>query len=142
MLASTRREWSRASLVLGLATFFSGSVPALASEPAKEASRPAAASETPKDPLAALKVRLLGPAWGGRTTRAVGVAGNPLVYYAASASGGVWKSSDGGHSFASVFDDQPVSSIGRSRSRLGPQRVYVGSGEANIRGNVAAGNGI
>ncbi|MEO8503635.1 MAG: glycosyl hydrolase [Acidobacteriota bacterium] len=143
MLASTRRRSSRASLVLGLAAYFSGAMPALASEPAKNVSPAPTAAEAPKDPLAGLKVRLLGPAWGGRTTRAVGVPGNPLVYYAASASGGVWKSSDGGQSFASIFDDQPVSSIGSiAVAPSDPNVIYVGSGEANIRGNVAAGNGI
>ena len=43
-----------------------------------------------------LKYRLVGPAVGGRVARVSGVVGNPLVYYAATASGGVWKSEDGG----------------------------------------------
>src|SRR5262245_63433879 len=71
-----------------------------------------AKAEEAKDPFAGLKVRLLGPAWGGRASMAVGVPGDPRVYYVATASGGVWKSNDGGQSFASVFDDQPTSSIG------------------------------
>ncbi len=109
----------------------------------------AAASAAPpaglQDPpgLEALKYRLLGPAWGGRVSRAAGVPGNPNVYFAATASGGVWKSEDGGLSWKSVFDDQPVSSIGSiAIAPSDPNVVYVGSGEANIRGNVAAGNGI
>ncbi len=96
-----------------------------------------------KDPFAGLKVRLLGPAWGGRASAAVGVPGDPRVYYVAAASGGVWKSTDGGQTFASIFDDQPISSIGSiAVAPSDPNVVYVGSGEANIRGNVAAGNGI
>jgi photosystem II stability/assembly factor-like uncharacterized protein len=93
--------------------------------------------------LKALKYRLVGPAWGGRASRVAGVPGNPLVYYLATASGGVWKSVDGGVSWAPIFDDQPVSSIGSlAVAPSDPNVIYVGSGEANIRGNVAAGNGI
>ena len=105
----------------------------------------ALADEPPKTPshFAGLKYRSIGPAAGGRTTRAVGVPGDPLTYYVAAASGGVWKSEDGGVTFKPIFDDQPVSSIGSlAVSPSDPNVVYVGSGEANIRGNVAAGNGI
>src|SRR5262245_16299931 len=51
-----------------------------------------------------LKYRSIGPAIGGRVSRAVGVPGDPLVYYMATASGGVWKSSDGGFTFKPIFD--------------------------------------
>jgi hypothetical protein len=67
-----------------------------------------------KDPpeLKSLKYRSIGPAWGGRVSRAAGVPGDSSVYYLAAASGGVWKSTDGGASWKSIFDDQPTSSIG------------------------------
>jgi photosystem II stability/assembly factor-like uncharacterized protein len=98
--------------------------------------------ESPKE-FKALKYRNIGPAAGGRVARATGVSGNPLLYYAATASGGVWMSADGGTTWRSVFDDQPVSSIGSiAVAPSDPNVIYVGSGEGNIRGNVGAGNGI
>lgn len=90
-----------------------------------------------------LKYRLVGPAAGGRVCRACGVPGNPLVYYAATASGGVWKSSDGGIRWQPIFDEQSTSSIGSiAVAPSDPNVVYVGTGEANIRGNVVGGEGI
>jgi photosystem II stability/assembly factor-like uncharacterized protein len=93
--------------------------------------------------LKALKYRSIGPSQGGRLTRVAGVAGDPSTYYIAAASGGVWKSTDGGLTFKPIFDDQPTSSIGSiAVAPSNPNVVYVGSGEANIRGNVTPGNGI
>src|SRR5258708_6453519 len=97
--------------------------------------------ESPKE-FKALKYRNIGRGAGGRVWRATGGPGNPLLYYAGTASGGVWMSSDGGTTWKSVFDDQPISSIGSiAVAPSDANVVYVGSGEANIRGNAAAGNG-
>jgi photosystem II stability/assembly factor-like uncharacterized protein len=106
---------------------------------------PADEDEPPKGPkeLAGLKYRLVGPPAGGRVSRVAGVPGDPLTYYAATASGGVWTSGDGGIRWKPVSDDQPTSSIGSvAVAPSDPNVVYVGSGEANIRGNVAQGDGI
>ncbi|MGB5720281.1 MAG: hypothetical protein WBM34_06250, partial [Woeseiaceae bacterium] len=65
-----------------------------------------------EEKVAGLQYRLVGPASGGRTTRVVGIPDDPLTYYLSTAAGGVWKSSNGGLQWASIFDDQPVSSIG------------------------------
>jgi photosystem II stability/assembly factor-like uncharacterized protein len=90
-----------------------------------------------------LKYRLVGPAAGGRVSRSVGIPDDPMTYYVACASGGVWKSSDGGLSWKPIFDEQPVGSIGSIAVAPSDTNViYVGSGEANPRGNVAPGNGI
>src|SRR5690349_24531075 len=103
---------------------------------------PLAGAAEPKD-FTALQYRLVGPFAGGRVSRACGVPGDPLTYYAATASGGVWKSSDAGHTWKPVFDDQPTSTVGSiAVAPSDPNVVYVGTGEANIRGNVAPGAGI
>ncbi|HEV2853481.1 MAG TPA: glycosyl hydrolase [Thermoanaerobaculia bacterium] len=112
--------------------------PAPATDPAS-----AAAGLQDLSELKTLKYRLVGPAWGGRVARVAGVPGDPSVYYAATASGGVWKSADGGLNWNPVFDDQPISSMGSiAVAPSDPNVVYAGSGEGNIRGNVGAGNGV
>ena len=103
----------------------------------------ALADEPPKGKFDALRFRSIGPAVGGRVSRAVGIPGDPNVYYAATSQGGVWKSENGGFDWKPIFDDQPVASIGSiAVAASDPNVVYVGSGEANIRGNVIAGQGI
>jgi photosystem II stability/assembly factor-like uncharacterized protein len=90
-----------------------------------------------------LHFRSIGPAAGGRVCRACGVPGDPRTYYAATAAGGVWKSTDGGLRWQPVFDEQACSSIGSiAVAPSDPNTIYVGTGEANIRGNVEVGNGI
>jgi photosystem II stability/assembly factor-like uncharacterized protein len=94
-------------------------------------------------PFGDLKYRSIGPATGGRVCRVAGVAGDPLVYFAATASGGVWKSQDGGLSWKCTSDKEPFSSAGAIAVAPSDSNVvYVGSGEANIRNNVVPGNGI
>src|SRR5215468_12584773 len=59
-----------------------------------------------------LSFRFMGPAVGNRISAAAGIPGDPNTYYAGAASGGVWKSTDGGNVWKPVFDKQPVAAIG------------------------------
>jgi len=90
-----------------------------------------------------MKYRLVGPFRGGRSLTASGVAGDPNTYYFGSTGGGVWKSTDGAMTWSSVFDKQAVSAIGSlAVAPSDPNVVYVGTGEACIRGNISHGDGI
>ncbi len=69
--------------------------------------------------------------------------GNRLTIYVGSASGGVWKSTNGGTTFKPVFDKQPVQSIGAvTIDPKNPKTVWVGTGEAWTRNSVSVGNGV
>ena len=109
--------------------------------------RPAARSE-PQQPtinaewFAQLRYRHIGPV-GNRSTSVQGVPGDPNIYYVGAASGGVWKTTDGGVTWEPIFDDQPVQSIGAlALAPSNPNVVWVGTGEAHIRSHVSIGNGV
>jgi photosystem II stability/assembly factor-like uncharacterized protein len=86
--------------------------------------------------------RHIGPV-GNRISAVVGVPGDPNTYYFGAASGGVFKSVDGGVHWLPVFDDQPAQSIGAlAIDPVNHNVVWVGTGEAHIRSNVSVGNGI
>jgi len=91
-----------------------------------------------------LEWRNIGPAnMVGRVADIEGVPGNPSIVYVGSASGGVWKTINGGVTWKPIFDSQPVASIGDIALEPGnPDVVYVGSGESNTRNSVSFGNGV
>jgi photosystem II stability/assembly factor-like uncharacterized protein len=95
-------------------------------------------------PPEGLQFRFLGPAVGNRISAAVAIPGDPSVYYAGAASGGVWKSTDSGRSFVPVFDSQPVQAIGAlALSNSNHSIVWAGTGEAwAIRDSDMMGNGV
>jgi photosystem II stability/assembly factor-like uncharacterized protein len=88
--------------------------------------------------------RNIGPAnMMGRVTDVEGVPGNANIVYVGTASGGIWKTVNGGVTWIPVFDDQPVASIGDLALEPGnPDVVYVGTGESNVRNSVSFGNGV
>ncbi len=89
------------------------------------------------------RFRFIGPE-GNRTIAVTGVPGDPMINYIGAASGGLWKTTDGGINWSPIFDDQDISSIGSvALAPSDPDQVWVGTGETFvIRPAHAMGNGI
>ncbi len=92
----------------------------------------------------AFRFRFVGPIAGNRIASVAGIPGDVNTYYAGAASGGIFKSVDGGFGWTPIFDDQPVAAIGALA--VAPSNhsiVWAGTGEAwAIRDSDVMGNGI
>jgi len=90
-----------------------------------------------------LKYRLIGPFRGGRVVAVGGVPGSGSTFYFGAVDGGVWRSTDAGVVWKPLFDAQPIASIGAlAVSPADPRVLYVGTGESDIRSNLASGAGV
>ncbi|MDP1764552.1 MAG: hypothetical protein Q8L07_11790 [Sediminibacterium sp.] len=91
-----------------------------------------------------LKPRNIGPAgMSGRVTSIDAVWTNPDHIFLGTASGGVWKTENGGASWTPVFDEQPIQNIGSiAITQSNPSVVWAGTGEGNPRNSVSLGEGI
>jgi photosystem II stability/assembly factor-like uncharacterized protein len=100
------------------------------------------AQESPRDVLGSLRYRYIGPT-GNRVTTVAGIPGDPNVYYVGAASGGIWKTTDGGVHWEAIFDGQPVSSIGQlAVAPSDPNIIWAGTGEPWIRSHISVGQGV
>jgi photosystem II stability/assembly factor-like uncharacterized protein len=91
-----------------------------------------------------LRYRLIGPYRGGRVTAVTGVPSEPFTFYMGSTGGGVWKTTDAGHTWNNVSDGFfAAASMGAIEVSLSnPNIVYAGTGSSKIRSNVSIGRGI
>jgi photosystem II stability/assembly factor-like uncharacterized protein len=105
----------------------------------------AAGSAPQIDPgyFTALHWRLIGPFRGGRALAVTGVPGEPGHFYFGAVDGGVWESLDAGRTWNPIFDGQDVGSIGAiAVAPSDPRTIYVGTGEADMRSDIAYGDGM
>jgi photosystem II stability/assembly factor-like uncharacterized protein len=91
-----------------------------------------------------LHYRNLGPFRGGRVTTITGVPSQPQTFYMGTVGGGVWRTTDAGHSWVNLTDGQiSVGSMGAVEvSQSDPKIIYAGTGSSKIRSNVSIGRGI
>ena len=94
--------------------------------------------------IAGLSARNIGPAnMGGRIVDLAVVESDPKTMYVAAATGGLWKTTDGGTTWAPLFDQQDTLCLGAvAVAPSNPNIVYVGTGEANPRNSVSWGSGV
>ena len=87
--------------------------------------------------------RNIGPQRGGRSVAVTGSVARPQEYYMGTTGGGVFKSTDGGDTWAPITDKYFGGTIGAiAVAESNPDIVYVGGGEHTIRGNVSHGDGV
>src|SRR5487761_2556670 len=90
-----------------------------------------------------LSWRLIGPFRGGRVLTVAGIPGDSRHFYFGAVDGGVWATADAGRTWQPIFDSEKVGSIGAlALAPSDPKTIYVGSGEADMRSDIAHGDGM
>ncbi len=118
-----------------------------------QAAGPRQAGANPSAPLMAvvdpallkgMDYRLVGPSRGGRVTTVTGVPSQPKTFYMGVASGGLFRTTDGGANWVPIADGKiPVGSMGSiAVADSDPRVVYVGTGSDGVRSNVSTGRGV
>ena len=91
-----------------------------------------------------MQYRQVGPLQGGRVTTVTGVPSQPQTFYMGVASGGLWRTTDGGENWEPITDGQvPVGSSGAiAVADSDPDIIYFGTGSDGLRSNVSTGRGV
>ena len=91
-----------------------------------------------------LHYRQVGPWRGGRVTTVTGVPSQPNTFLMGTTGGGVWKTTDAGHSWTNISDGKiPLGSMGAvAVVESNPDIIYAGTGSSKIRSNVSIGRGV
>ena len=105
----------------------------------------ASAIAQPVDPswFQGLQWSNIGPFRGGRVLAVAGVPGEAQHFYFGAVNGGVWETVGAERTWHPLFDGQPVASIGAlALAPSNSKRIYVGTGEADMRSDIAQGDGM
>jgi len=87
--------------------------------------------------------RTIGPFRAGRVLAVAGVPGDAKHFYFGSVNGGVWETGDAGRTWQPIFDGQGIGTIGAlALAPSDPKILYVGSGESDMRSDIAQGDGV
>lgn len=101
------------------------------------------AQAVPQQYFNALQWRLIGPFRAGRVVAVAGVPGSATQFYFGAVDGGVWRTEDAGTEWKPVFDGQHIASIGAlAVAPSNPKVLYAGTGESDIRSDLASGDGV
>jgi len=120
-----------------------GLVVALAATTLGAAADPGPVSHVDPTLFQDLHWRLIGPFRGGRVLAVAGVPGEREHFFFGGVNGGVWETIDAGRTWKPIFDGQPIGSIGAlAVAPSDPSVIYVGSGEADMRSDIAQGDGV
>src|SRR5579863_3053071 len=93
--------------------------------------------------LRPLAWRSVGPFRGGRVLAVSGVPGESGHFYFGAVNGGVWETRNAGRTWTPIFDSAPVASIGAlAVAPSNPRVIYVGTGEPDMRSDIAQGAGV
>lgn len=106
--------------------------------------RPPMLESVDEDLLEGFQFRLVGPTQGGRVTTVTGVPSQPNTFYMGVASGGLFRTTDGGETWVPITDGEvPLGSSGDVAVALSnPDIIYFGTGSDGVRSNVSTGRGV
>ncbi|MGA8939365.1 MAG: glycoside hydrolase [Acidobacteriaceae bacterium] len=108
--------------------------------PAQSMAQPADSASTL---FSAMRWREIGPMRAGRTRALAGVPGEPSTFYIGAVGGGVFKTTDAGETWHSIWNHEPTGSIGAiAVAPCDPNIIYVGSGEGLARPDLSTGDGV
>ncbi|MDP2956910.1 MAG: hypothetical protein Q8N53_10865 [Longimicrobiales bacterium] len=101
-------------------------------------------AQSPADALKSIQFRSIGPTnMGGRVSDVDGIPGNPKIFYVSAADGGIFRTTNGGTTFAEIFNDQTSYSIGAlAIAPSDPNVLWAGTGEGDPRNSTSYGDGV